>query len=55
MKMNPDGKTVAAMDIIVPKIGEAFFSSRSFVRSFASIGDNIIVVVGIKGFEARSV
>lgn len=24
MKLNPDGKTVAAMDILVPKIGEAF-------------------------------
>lgn len=22
MKLNPDGKTVAAMDILVPKIGE---------------------------------
>lgn len=28
MKLNPDGKTVAAMDILVPKIGELIGGSQ---------------------------
>ncbi|CAM9901745.1 unnamed protein product, partial [Scytosiphon promiscuus] len=28
MKLNPDGKTVAAMDILVPKIGEIIGGSQ---------------------------
>jgi hypothetical protein len=32
MKMNDDGVTVAAMDILVPKIGELIGGSARFVR-----------------------
>lgn len=30
MKLNPDGKTVAAMDILVPKIGELIGGSQRY-------------------------
>lgn len=36
MKLNPDGKTVAAMDILVPKIGERArgYKLRTYTSTF---------------------